>query len=313
MNGFGAKKVITQHISNTEFCTYFVGYDMNNNGKSEYRWGSLIRLLQRVIPEFAFGHHIGESINLNEITDTMVEAAKAIYNIEEFKKIKKIYVDDGSFLEDELDNKYLRRGEFGELILHMILRDFHETVPLVSKLYFKDSYGVTVHGFDAIHIEPKSKTLWLGESKLYKDGKKGIEALVEDLKCHFNKDYLNDEFSIVSKKIKMLDNIKERDYWLDLMDNETTLSNLFNSVNIPLLCTYTSDLFSKYDDEKIEEFIKSYEKEVNEMKEHFDNKNNHPFKKKLNIILILFPVKCKDELVKRMHKKLSLLQEYGHD
>jgi hypothetical protein len=35
-------------------------------------------------------------------------------------------------------DKDLARGEFGELILHLLLRDFHDTVPLLSKIYFKD-------------------------------------------------------------------------------------------------------------------------------------------------------------------------------
>ncbi|WP_330558188.1 Hachiman antiphage defense system protein HamA [Acutalibacter sp. 1XD8-33] len=34
-----------------------------------------------------------------------------------------------------------RRGEFGELILHLLLRDFKNTIPLISKVYFKDSIG----------------------------------------------------------------------------------------------------------------------------------------------------------------------------
>ena len=51
--------------------------------------------------------------------------------------------------------------------------------------------------------------------------------------------------------------------------------------------------------------------EMKELKQYFDDKNNHPLKSKLNIILILFPVQNKVELVKGMHNKLSLLQKLG--
>lgn len=34
---------------------------------------------------------------------------------------------------------FKNRGEFGEIILHFLLRDFKNTIPLVSKVYFKDS------------------------------------------------------------------------------------------------------------------------------------------------------------------------------
>ena len=53
---------------------------------------------------------------MNQMVDRLAEAAKTVYTTEKYKK----------------------RGEFGELILHLILRDFFETVPLLSKIYFKD-------------------------------------------------------------------------------------------------------------------------------------------------------------------------------
>ena len=77
----------------------------------------------------------------------------------------------------------------------MLLRDFYDSLPLLSKIYFKDSDGHTVHGFDAVHIAPdindKSKfSLWLGESKLYTNGKAGVKALTKDIEEHFNIKYL---------------------------------------------------------------------------------------------------------------------------
>lgn len=40
---FGADRVITEHISETDLCTYFVGFDLNpETGKSEYRWRPFI-------------------------------------------------------------------------------------------------------------------------------------------------------------------------------------------------------------------------------------------------------------------------------
>lgn len=108
--------------------------------------------------------------------------------------------------------------------------------------------------------------------------------------------------------MKPYDNIVEKDYWLKLMEENTTLQSLLKSVSIPLLCTYSSDLFKKFDDETRTEFVKAYEKEVRELKNYFDAKNDHSLKTSLNIILLLFPVRCKNELVKRMHEKLYKLQ-----
>jgi len=305
---FGSEKVITQHISKADLKTYFVGFDINDKNERYYRLENLVDLLQTVIPEFAFGHHAGKMIDITKITDVLREAAKSIYKIKEFEKAKEIYQKGGSLPDDGVDKKLLQRGEFGELILHLLLRDFHKTVPLLSKIYFKDAYGSTVHGFDAVHIQPETKTLWLGESKIYVSGKNGIKALIEDIKNHFERDYLNDEFAIVSKRLKGIDNIPEKEHWLGILDKNTKLSDVLRSVTIPLLCTYSSDNFKKYNNETLSAFIRDYEKEVNELKKYFDENNDHPLKTNLNIILLLFPVRCKNELVRRMHEKLEQLQ-----
>jgi hypothetical protein len=86
------------------------------------------------------------------------------------------------------------------------------------------------------------------------------------------------------------------------------LSDVLRSVTIPLLCTYSSDNFKKYNNETLSAFIRDYEKEANELKKYFDENNDHPLKTNLNIILLLFPVRCKNELVRRMHEKLEQLQ-----
>ncbi len=311
MSAFEASKIITPCISEPNLSAYFVGFDLNDQGEIEYRLRELTHLLLNVIPEFSFGFHEGTSTKNKDLVSKVSEAAKAIYNIAEFTQVNSIYMNGGSISDDDIDKKFLRRGEFGELILHLLLREFHETIPLLSKIYFKDSYGHTVHGFDAIHIQPSTKTLWLGESKLYTDGKKGLTALVEDIMEHFKKDYLESEFMLVSKKVKHFDNIPEKDYWLDLLNGSTKLIEQLNSINIPLLCTYSSKNFSIYNDETRADFIQEYEKEIRMLQDHFYAHNNHPLKSKLNIILLLFPVKCKTELVKSLHKKLYLMQLLG--
>jgi len=305
---FDSEKIIEERISEADLKTYLVGFDIDDEGENKYRWKELINLLQNVIFEFAFGHHLDP--DSTKLIDQLSDAAKSIYKIEEFRKVKEIYVDNSGYIDDDDEDlkKYLKKGEFGELILHLILRDFHNTIPLLSKIYFKDSYGVTVHGFDAVHIQPDNKTIWLGESKLYTDGKKGVEALIQDIKEHFQRDYLNNEFVIISKKIEPYDNIPQKEEWLKLMNKKSKLKDVLNSVTIPLLCTYSSNNFTKHNDENLKEFIEDYEKEVRNLKKHFDEKNDHPLKSDLNIILLLFPVQCKNELIRRMHKKLHILQ-----
>jgi len=308
---FGSENVVIQKISEPALKSYLVGFDIDDKGQKNYRWRNLVNLLQDALTEFAFGYHEGKDIPISQSTKLVCEAANAVYKIDEFVQAKKIYMDADSYIaDDDIDQKYLKRGEFGELILHMLLRDYHNTIPLLSKIYFKDSYGVPVHGFDAVHIEPKTRTLWLGESKLYINGKKGVEALVDDIKEHFKHDYLNQEFTLISKKIKHMpdESIPEKQHWINLMDKNKALKEVFTSINIPLICTYSSNLFNEYDDESDPEFLQFYEDEIRDLVNHFNRVNDHPLKAQLNIILLLFPVQCKNTLIKRMHRKLYMLQ-----
>ena len=41
---FGSEKVITQHISDTDLKTYFVGFDINDDGQRVYRWDDFIKV-----------------------------------------------------------------------------------------------------------------------------------------------------------------------------------------------------------------------------------------------------------------------------
>lgn len=307
---FDSEKIITQQINDTQLSTFLVGFDLTDEGEKQYRLKPLVRKLTQVIHEFAFGFHENLQTDNTESLNKLTEAAKSIYKIDAFQKVKDLYDNVGG-IDDDLEDKYLRRGEFGELILHLLLRDFYRTIPLLSKIYFKDSLGHAVHGFDSVHIQEDTKTLWLGESKIYTNGKKGIKELITDIKEHFKSDYLDSEFMLISKKIKHLDNIPEKDYWLNLLTDSRTLKDRLETINIPLLCTYQCDIFKTHDDETKREFIEEYLAEMKELKEYFDKNNDHPLKANLNIILLLFPVQNKTELVKALHNKLSMLQAVG--
>src|SRR5690606_3144774 len=165
---FGSHGIITQHSNKDNLHTYFVGFDLGN-----FRYDPFCEILMDTIVDFAFGYHTG--ILRQYDRRKLKEAAKSIYGIREYAEVKWVYVDKDDELCDceiKVEQKYLKRGEFGELILHLLLRDFIKTTPLLSKIHFKDTDGETVHGFDLVHIGQDLKdasrdSLFLGESKLY--------------------------------------------------------------------------------------------------------------------------------------------------
>jgi len=308
---FDADEVIEQIDISSLCTTYFVKFDIDDSGNSIYPYNKLSSLLFDAIHEFVFGLHEGLVTDNTKTLRKIKEAAKLIYKIKSFNDVREIYKKN-DYIADDIDDAILRRGEFGELILHLILRDFHKTVPLLSKIYFKDSIGVAVHGFDAIHIEPETKTLWLGESKLYIDGKSGIKALVEDIKTHIKTDFLESEFLLVSKKVGLCQYVEQKDYWEKFLTKRFSLKDVIAQINIPLLLTYTGGVYTKHSDET-DEFIEELKLEVNKLQEYFNTINDHPLKSKLNIILLIFPVKSKKNLVKRLHHNLNTLQSLNEE
>jgi len=323
MSIFCSEKIITFHKRQQDLNIYYAGFDLGS-----FRYEELVKQLQRVIVDFAYGFHDGILETRYDI-DILRESAKSLYEIKEFEDVRKIYIDDDSEIDDDIEDRFLRRGEFGELILHLLLRDFHDSLPLLSKIYLKDSYGHTVHGFDSVHIAPdindSSKySLWFGESKLYQNGKNGVKALTKDIEEHFNADYLRSEFALISKKKESFisldkfkdmnkqkeyeDFLKLKDEWYEKLDECNKLEDILSSVTIPMLCTYTSDTFNNHTDETTNEFLEDLNNEVDEIKKHFDDNLIIPIPTSLNIVLFLLPVPSKKELVKKLHTKLSYMQ-----
>ena len=183
---FKSELVLDERISDSTLRAYHVGFDQNR-----FRLVPLVETIRNVIPEYALGYHQGNNIPLTEIVDRLQDAAKTVYTTD----------------------KYKARGEFGELILHLLLRDFCNTIPLISTIYFRDSPNVPAHGFDGVHItiNGDEKKLWLGESKLYKSGEDGIANLASDIVKHFNADYLREQFNLIDRKLPK--EVPEIEHW----------------------------------------------------------------------------------------------------
>lgn len=324
MSIFGSEKIINMQSPHDKLKIYYAGFDLN-----DYRYDELVEQILDVLVDFSYGFHQGileDSYNRR----IYKHAAQSIYKIGEFDKARQKYVDEDSEFADDIPDKYLKRGEFGELLLHLLLRDFHNSLPLLSKIYFKDSYGHTVHGFDAVHIAPSIQdsskfSLWLGESKLYTDGKSGVKELANDILEHFNKEYLRGEFALISKQkdtgyisldqfkdANKIDEYKEflekKDEWLKKIDKTEKLQDILSVVTVPMLCTYSSETFNKHQDEDSKDFLDSLYKEISSLEEHFYTHLTVPLSAELNILLIFFPVPSKKELVKKLHIELGCAQ-----
>lgn len=279
------------------FYTFYIGFDLCDDGYGQLKDKFYDELFDD-IPAFAFG----ESVMNKKVADvgimpTVREAMKKIYSIKEIQDAREKY----SALTD-VEDKYIKRGEFGELLLYHLLHEYFDAEALISKIYFKDSAGSVAHGFDAVHVDVNTRTLWLGESKLYVDGTLAIKELAKDLFNHFTMDFLDSEFQIISNRLSD-SNDKHDEFIFKLLDPNTKILKKLADIKVCLFAGFESKSLKHFDKEKfdkelIDEVVRLYEVMDKESK-------SHKWREKLDIYLLLFPYDNKKEFVVSLHNKLK--------
>ncbi|MCI5072236.1 DUF1837 domain-containing protein [bacterium] len=234
------------------------------------------------IPEFALSYCELSKIDPQNVVERIRSAARTIYQTDKFS----------------------RRGEFGELLLHLVIRDYYKSIPALSKVYYKDSANNTIKGFDAVHVtvEEDALHLWLGETKFYKDISSAIRDVSSELCDHFNSNFLKNEFLFIQRKLD--EQWEHYDTLSSLVDANTSLDKIFTSLKVPVLLTYESPTVDAHNTED-EAYIEAVKKEVEGHKSTFFGKD---LPKEIDIILILVPLHKKEQLVNTLHKKLKHMQ-----
>ncbi|AMO08298.1 hypothetical protein MyAD_12115 [Mycolicibacterium neoaurum] len=204
---------------------------------------------------------------------------------------------------------YERRGEIGELLLHIILRRFMKTQKVISRMYFKDATNDTVKGFDAVHIvepEPnsgKKLQLWLGESKFYTDSSSAMYAIIAELKEHLQADYLRAEFGVICDKIPAGWAYKEE--VKALLDRTVSLDTVFESVVVPVFITFDSPTTTNHTSFSAE-YKTAIQEELRAEWESFRKKlGNATLPRSVVVHLILLPMATKKALIDDFDERLK--------
>lgn len=303
----GQSQVVVLNVGKDDVDGLLINWDLNDDGRINYMEDEFINSIMNYLPEYAMGYD-SKCVKKTQIVSLIRETAQSIIKIKKIDEIKS-YLDNKTPY-DQWDKDVLKiynsKGIFSELILHFLLRDMKMTLPLISKIYFKDSNAVEAHGFDAVHVSDDK--LWLGETKFYNDGKRGIKALIDDLNKHFKHDYLNEQFIIISRALVHENELREK--WIEQLTNTSRLGEKFNIIYIPLLCIYedevATDIINELNLGGDYDFI--HLKHVDNLKNYFDQNNNFPNKDKVQTLLILLPVESKDRIVSAMLSKIYSMQ-----
>ncbi|WP_290500861.1 DUF1837 domain-containing protein [Alcanivorax sp.] len=259
--------------------------------RGEWRNDQLADHMMEWLPEFALDYSELSDIGHANALRMTKKAAKIVYQTE----------------------KYGLRGEFGEILLHIAIRQVYETLPAVSKIYYKSAVNETVKGFDAVHVVRKDGDLelWIGETKFYENITRAVYDVSKEVVDHLETDYLRSEFILIKNKIDPA--WPEAEELSKLLHENTSLDSVFNQACIPILLTYDSDVVgvSESDNEEYREKIKV------EMRDAYANlrrKINHEYEKRFNqyfplvVHVIFVPLKEKKQLIAALDARLKALQ-----
>ncbi len=247
----------------------------------EWRSNALAKHMMEWLPEFALNYTERKGIGSNNALRLLREAANRVYQTDNFQN----------------------RGEFGELLLHIAARQVFNTLPAISKIYYKDSANDTVKGFDAVHVlaTDDKLELWLGEVKFYNQINRAINDVVKELEAHTEHDYLRREAAAITNKID--DRWPHADRLKKLLNINTSLDEVFDAMVIPVLLTYDSYAVNSHQ-RVCDEFKAAFKEEVEMHHATFSGKQLP----KVHIHLFLVPLKDKNELVTHLNRELKGLQ-----
>ncbi len=256
----------------------------------EWRAEQLAAHLIEWLPEFALSHKEIESLGTHNLVRLLSRAARVIY-------------DTRTASAADRD----KRGEIGELLLHVAIRQVFKSVPAISKFYFKDSANNTVKGFDAVHVvaADESLELWLGEVKFYKNISSAISDVVGEITRHTERNYLRSEFALIVNKIDASWPHAER--LKSLLDPNTPLNRIFDRMAIPVFLSYESAVLASHTDVSAK-FLAAIKRELRKHHKTFSAKE---LPDSIRVHLFLLPMKCKKSLVDAFDRRLESCQSIG--
>ena len=307
-NGYDKHKVVILKVTQADIEGLLLNHDLNDDGKYSYMEREFIDAVMRYLPEYAMGNDPAPTSNI-DLVPYLKETANSVIKVKKIAEIRKYIEAETPYDQWDPDilKIYSTKGIFSELILHFLLRSIHNTMPLISKIYFKDSFAHEAHGFDSVHVSDDNK-LWLGETKFYNDSKRGIKALIEDLNAHFKHDYLKDQFLIINRALSHKN--PEREGWIEKLQNATRLEEKLEMIVVPLLCIY-EDSFATTIIDAINTGTNTdvlVLEHVSAMQKYFNDNNTFVHQDRLQTLLILLPVECKKRIVTEMLKRICNMQ-----
>ena len=201
--------------------------------------------------------------------------------------------------------KYEKRGEAGEIALHAICRDYFKTMPISPRVFYKSASNDVIKAFDMVHARLTANEpveLWLGESKLWEEGKSAIADAISSVRKHIDAGFLANEKIILGPQIPK--GTPRYEEILSLFHKSTSLDAFLKSAVfvVGILCDSESVNSAQEHDAK---YISGVEAEMEKLAASL-NKSGLPAA--LRMLLVYVPIASKASLVAAFDSRLKGLQ-----
>lgn len=195
-----------------------------NYEQGRYREKELVHIIRDAIPHFALTHDEYSELKENDDIGEMNRLG--------WSRISKTRKEC--------------KGDFGELLLFLILSHFYKSQKLVTKVKLRSSRNEQVKGFDCAHFisTDEETSLWLGEAKFYKDFSNALQDILTEIKTHTEYSYLNNELTILAPNIEWNHKLKETTTIEEYINKTRSLDDL--KIVIPSLITYETSILGKF-------------------------------------------------------------------
>jgi len=238
--------------------------------KGRYRQDELVGLIRDAVPYFA--------LTQNEI-DTI---DKSEWNRQSFTRIS--------------DANRQSKGDYGELLLFLILSIFYDIPKFVTKARLRSTTREQIKGFDCAHfsINDQKVTLWLGEAKFHQNISGAISKALESLNEHLNdSERIKSELRLLGGEIEINRSLEADKFSLlkEYVSGGKSLDKV--EICVPVLITYDSSCVKKFcgnpdADIESDNFKQDFEKEINNAFTRIYGKN-WPSLNNIKIVFFVIP------------------------
>lgn len=192
-----------------------------------------------------------------------------------------------------------KKGDYGELLLFLILEVFYPARKIVTKVRLRSSLNDEIKGYDCAHfsIDKDEICLWLGEAKFHQDFSTAIFKAVQSINEHMSDKAIRDELTILESNNTEIEE-SERIILEEYFNSGISLNKM--RFKIPILITYDSKIIGNHKD-ICEAFTTELHKELNTKYELIDGKIFN-IKNNIELHFILLPLQAIKEIKEELEK-----------